>query len=489
MPKNPLIYEINTWVWLYELSQKYGRHVTLSTVPVQEWDVLSQLGVDAIWLMGVWERSPAGIAIALENEAMVAEFRKVLPGFKPVDVAGSPYCVRRYVVDGHLGGTEGLEVARDVLHHLGLGLILDFVPNHVAPDHPWTTEHPGYFIRGDAADLQRDPASFYEVQGTIFARGRDPYYPGWPDVLQLNAFSDQYRRQVIKTITCIAGQCDGIRCDMAMLMMNDVFYRTWGARAGERPRDDFWTTVIPAVKKDHPEFIFIAEVYWDLEWALQQQGFDYCYDKRLYDRVVQDNAGNVRLHLTAALFFQEKLIRFIENHDEPRAAALFTADKERAAALVVLTLPGARLLHQGQFEGFRIRLPVFLQRRPVETPDLQLRSFYLRLIAAVHNDLFRIGRWLLCESTEENGHTDSQNILAWLWTFWPEHRLIVVNFSDKHAQARIRVPDEDLMGLTWHLTDVLSNEEIDANGNEMNNPGLYVDLEPWEGHLYRLKQP
>jgi len=160
---------------------------------------------------------------------------------------------------------------------------------------------------------------------------------------------------VIETVSSIASQCDGLRCDMAMLLLNQIFERTWGSRAGQRPSTEYWGDVVPAIKKEHPDFRFIAEAYWDLEWELQQRGFDFCYDKRLYDRLEHENAESVRLHLCADLGYQEKLLRFLENHDEPRAAAAFPAAKEKAAAVTVSTLPGARLFHEGQFEGVGYR--------------------------------------------------------------------------------------------------------------------------------------
>src|SRR5205823_1983120 len=132
------------------------------------------------------------------------DFRRALPDFCPEDNVGSPYCVRRYVVDGHLGGPEGLSVARRELSTRGVKLILDFVPNHVAPDHPWVEVHPEYFIRGDADDLRNDPSSYISVAGTVCACGRDPYFPAWPDVLQLNAFEPGLRKAVIETLSSIA---------------------------------------------------------------------------------------------------------------------------------------------------------------------------------------------------------------------------------------------------------------------------------------------
>ncbi len=229
--------------------------------------------------------------------------------------------------------------------------------------------------------------SFIESGGKVFACGRDPYFPAWPDVLQLNAFQPGLRQAVIETVSEIAEQCDGIRCDMAMLVLNAIFERTWGGRAGSRPDNDYWTTVIPAIKGRHPAFRFIAEAYWDLEWELQQQGFDFCYDKKLYDRMEHGPAESVQQHLLADLSYQEGMVRFIENHDEPRAAATFPDGKSRAAAVVILTLPGARLLHEGQFEGRRVRLPVFLGRRPAEPVDHGLAAFYGRLLKATNRDV------------------------------------------------------------------------------------------------------
>ena len=234
--------------------------------------------------------------------------------------------------------------------------------------------------------------------GTVFALGRDPFFPAWPDVLQLNAFHPGLRQAVIETLSEIAGQCDGVRCDMAMLLLNPIFERTWGTRAGPRPADDYWASVIPAIKERHPGFKFIAEAYWDLEWELQQQGFDHCYDKKLYDRMEHGDAENVRLHLLADRAYQDGMVRFIENHDEPRAAAAFPPGKARAAAVAVLTLPGARLLHEGQLEGRKVRLPVFLGRRPEERRDDNLHSFYVRLLGVVARDAFHDGEWRLCDA-------------------------------------------------------------------------------------------
>ncbi len=453
-PARPVIYEINTWVWLNELSRQNQRTITLGTVPTEQWDAIASLEVDAVWLMGVWERSPEGIRIANENAGLQADFRNALPDYTPADNIGSGYCVHRYV----------------------------------APDHPWVFEHPAYFVQGTREDLERAPGEFFEAGGTVIANGRDPYFPPWPDVAQLNAFSPSLRQAVIETLNSIVEQCDGMRCDMAMLLLNNIFERTWGGRVGGPPPEEYWREVIPAVRLQHPSVLFMAEAYWDLEWDLQQLGFDYCYDKRLYDRLEHDNAESVRLHLTAGLDYQDKLVRFIENHDEPRAAATFTPEKERVAAVTIMTLPGAKLLYEGQFEGRRVRPPVFLARRPDEPIDSDLQAFYHKLLAAVKESGLREGEWQLCDRTGWPDNSSYLNLVAWYWRPGESHYLVVVNISEYQSQACIHLLWDNLAGRTWQLTDVLNDNVFERNGDEMHSTGLYVDLPAWRFH-YLCFQP
>jgi hypothetical protein len=513
---DPVIHEIATAPWLHDVARRTGAPapLTLGEVPAAEWDRLTPPGVDALWLMGVWERSPVARQMALDSAPQMAALRAVLADLEAEDVLGSAYSVRRYEVDGCFGGRAGLARARAQLAARGVRLIVDYVPNHVAPDHPWVTEHPDYFVRGSADDLARDPGAFLAVGDTVVARARDPNYPPWSDVVQLDAFAPGLRRAAIATLVDIGDQADGVRCDMAMLLLDDVFARTWGDRVGgPPPTGEYWTEVLGAVRAVHPDMLFVAEVYWDLEWQLQQLGFDHCYDKRLYDRLVApdepgDDAGNdgndgdageaddlaaaVRGHLGADLDYQRRLVRFLENHDEPRAAVVLPGDRERAAAAVVATLPGATLWHEGQFDGWRVRLPVHLGRGPDEPVDHELRRFYLGLVVAA--PAITRGEWARCATSGwPPDDTSYDQLLTWCWTDTDadsgaedagRRSLVVVNYADARAAARVHLPWDDLAGRSWLLADPVADQTFVRDGTELAATGLYVELPPWGRHLF-----
>jgi hypothetical protein len=487
-PAQPVIYEVNTATWLGGLSREAGRQVTLGDVAGPDWDAVTPDGADAVWLMGVWERSPAGLALANANPGLRASFREALPDLREQDVTGSPYCVRRYVAADEVGGRDGLAAARAALADRGARLILDYVPNHVAPDHPWVMSHPELFIRGAEDDLHADPAAWMAAGDQVLAHGRDPYFPPWPDVVQLNAFSPALREATAQTLADIASQCDGIRCDMAMLMMNDVFAKTWGTPAGSAPPEDFWPAVVGQLREQHPQVVLAAEAYWDMEWELQQQGFDFCYDKRLYDRIIEADAPAVRDHLRAGLGYQSRLLRFLENHDEPRVASRMEPAAERAAAVCIATVPGATLWYEGQFEGRRVRPPVFLARQPDEPADAELAAWYRRLLSVVAGHRIRAGQWRLLDAVGWPDNQSCQGLLAWSWSGADEGRhLVVVNLSGQPAQARIGLGWPDLAGRDWRLEDLLTGAVFARDGAELAGPGLFVALEPWQCHLLSLQ--
>jgi hypothetical protein len=489
--KNPLIYEINAWTWLADLSQKHGQRITLGNVPDAEIDALVRWGFDAIWLMGVWERSPAGRNVALNHPGLQEEFHRALPDFKPEDVVGSPYAVRNYVVDAHLGGPPGLAAIRQQLTARGLRLVLDFVPNHVAVDHPWLVSHPECFIQGTKDESDDKPDQFFDKvdagRTRVYAYGRDPNFPPWTDTAQLNAFSPALRAKAVDTLQSIASQCDAVRCDMAMLVTNRVFAGTWGERAGEVPPSEYWEVAIPAVKGEYPDFKFLAEVYWDMERELQQQGFDYLYDKRLYDGLQNDPAHTIAAYLETDLTYQEHMVRFIENHDERRATVALGAGRDLAAAVLIATLPGATLLHEGQLVGHQIKLPVQLDRRPPEPDNAQVETFYRMLLDEVRHPVYHDGEWRLRECTPAwDLNASNRGLIAYTWRQGDERRLVVVNYSAMSAQSRVPLPDFGLAKQKWTLHDAMHLVDYERDGDEMSDAGLYIDLLPWQAHMFRF---
>jgi glycosidase len=271
---------------------------------------------------------------------------------------------------------------------------------------------------------------------------------------------------------------------MAMLVLPEVFERTWGRKA-----QSFWPEATKAVREQVPGFCFMAEVYWDMEWALQQQGFDYAYDKRLYDRLIEGHTKAIREHFYAGLDYQDKLARFLENHDEPRAAATFKNSQQRAAALITFLSPGLRFFHQGQFEGRKKRISPHLVRAPQEPIDEEIKSFYPQLLSLLKNSIFRDGNWQLLESVpawEGNGTWDSFIVFAWTGNSG-EHMLIAVNYSPHDGQCYARLPFPELAGKNWRLQDLLSEACFDRNGNDIYSRGLYLDMLPWQYHVLEIK--
>jgi glycosidase len=470
-----------------ELSRKLGCHVTLDEIPDVELDKLADSGFDWIWFLSVWQTGKEGQRISRQNPGWRKEFQETLPDLKEEDVAGSGFAITRYKVSEELGGDAALSRLRKRLRERGMKLMLDFVPNHTAPDHDWVREHTDFYIRATEADLEREPGNFTRIsldEGDILlAHGRDPFFPGWPDTLQLNYGNSLLQEALICELTRIAGQCDGVRCDMAMLVLPDVFERTWGIKS-----PPFWPEATRRVRKANAEFCFMAEVYWDLEWTLLQQGFDYAYDKRLYDRLKEGHAKPVREHFYAGLDYQSNMARFLENHDEPRVAADFPAGMHEAAAILTFLSPGLRFFHQGQFQGRKKRISPHLVRAPEETVDEKLEMFYYTLRDILRRPVFRNGKWQLLECAEAwEGNWSNDGYISFAWQGAGEEKmLIAVNYSPDQGQCYIRLPFQDMGNKSWVLHDLIGGSTFEREGDDLQAQGLYLDEPGWKIYVFSL---
>jgi hypothetical protein len=356
-------------------------------------------------------------------------------------------------------------------------------------------QHPEFYVQGSEADLDREPHNYRQVKtgrgSLILAHGRDPYFPGWPDTFQLNYRHPGLREAMTQVLLKLAEVADGVRCDMAMLVLPEVFQRTWGERSlpadGLAPVDEpFWPEATGKVKAKNPQFIFMAEVYWDLEWELMQQGFDYCYDKKLYDRLLAQDAAAVRSHLWADLAYQNKLARFLENHDEPRAAHDFPPPVHQAAAVLTYFTPGLRFFHEGQFEGRRVKVSMHLGRRAEEPVDPVLQEFYQKLLACLKRSEVRDGRWQLLEvrpAWDDNHSWD--RFLAFAWEGEAHQRLLIaVNYGPSQGQCHVAWPFVDMKGKKVTLKDLMHEARYEWEGDALLYRGLYVDLPAWGFHVF-----
>jgi hypothetical protein len=196
----------------------------------------------------------------------------------------------------------------------------------------------------------------------------------------------------------------------------------------------------------------------------------------------------VREHFLAGLDYQNKLARFLENHDEPRAAVTFSPDVHQAAAVITFLSPGLRFFHHGQFQGCKKRVSPHLVRAPEEPLDDRLEQFYDRLLAVLRRPIVRQGQWQLLECMPAwEGNWTSDCFLAFAWQGTDGERLLVtVNYAANQSQCYVRLPFSDLGGRQWRLRDLIGDAIYDRQGNDLQARGLYLDEPPWQARVFLL---
>ena len=498
----PLLYEINTRCWLREFGDARTASVTLVDIPDSEFAEWQRLGFTHIWLMGVWASGPQAREKALSENQPASYYSEALPDWQPKDVGGSPYAIADYRVSSELGGETGLQAFRQQLHAHGLKLILDFVPNHLGLDHPWLGECPDFFVNGEPHAQGTFPQTT-RAGNRWLAHGKDPNFPPWTDTAQLDYRRADTRVAMSELLQSIAERCDGVRCDMAMLLLNDVFEKTWGHfpppdsfpaskpnPKTTRPEGEFWAEVIGTIKQKFPEFLFLAEAYWGLESRLQALGFDYVYDKELYDRLIAKDAAGVQRHLLKLPPTELAAgAHFLENHDERRVASILTLAEHRAAALVILGLPGMRLLHQGQLSGAVRRLPVQLIRRPPEPTQVEIESMYHEFLTTLPHTAVGHGDFeILKRRAAWSENPTAENFVLVQWQRQPEEfDLVTVNLAPHPSQCYAPLTISDLAQHSWIVKNLLGAEQHLHKGADLEKKGLFLDLPAHGAQLLHFK--
>jgi hypothetical protein len=438
-----VLYEVNTRVWLRELSRE-GRTVTLADVPESEIARWQELGFTHIWLMGVWQVGPKAREIALRFWR--EHWRKETDSVE-ADVQGSPYAIQEYAIDARVGDALGMLMLKERLGRAGLRLILDFVPNHLGIDSTEPLRFPARFVHSTEALPGTFPAEA-RFGKRYFAHGRDPFFEPWIDTVQLD-YRVLETHEAMGSVAQTASMFGtGLRCDMAMLLLPEIFNETWKnfpLNAAHPATQDFWRKTIAEVRQLQPQVELIAEVYWEREEQLQELGFDYTYNKRVTDYLARGQTRELIEYLKkCSLKYLSRSVHFLENHDEARVASVLSIERHKLAAALILFLPGMAMLHDGQLEGRRKFARIQMSRRAEEKVDGAIAGFYEKLLKILQRTQVRRGKPAI-ENLAEGAEA-----FAVRWEGGEEVDLAVVNF----ARESLAVTGDEVVYTTRELLKV-----------------------------------
>jgi len=489
MNKTPKLYEINTRVWI----KKFSNVKNLSEVPIEYFQNLAKKGFDYIWIMGVWKTPVENIEYALIPD-LTKNYDKCFPAWKKEDVSGSPFAIDSYQLNPELGNFDNLLHLKNKLNKIGLKLILDFIPNHFAVDSSIVKKYPQYFLNGDEQLIKKDNSTYFRSKfdkNIILAHGRDPFFPAWSDTVQLNYFSEETRTFMTEQLVQIAKYCDGVRCDMAMLSLNNIFQNTWPHIISKfklkKPEYEFWNEAIKTVKKENSDFKFIAEVYWDLEQVLQKLGFDFTYCKFYLDMFLNKDVIGIKSNLNKGEDFNNKSVVFIENHDEERSAKVFSS-RIHLVIISFLTMPGMKIIYDGQIEGEKIKFPVQLGKTPNVKISKGIKEFYDKMLEIVNDEVYKNGSFqLLTPLKFEDKNDFHENILAWYWKTNKKLMITIVNYSSENSKCKIKLVNEKLFN-NIEIKCKLTKTSASIDSKKITEEGYPIELSKYEGKILEINR-
>jgi len=396
MPKVVLLAK-NTYVWLYQLSKKYNREIKrLDQIPDEELDLIASYNFNALWLIGIWQRSPASKKI------------KNLAG-NPEALA-SAYSIYDYVIANDLGGEEAYQILNQKCKERGIRLACDIVPNHMGIYSKWIIEHTDYFIQTDRSpfptysftgpDLSEHPDFQIRIEDKYWTRqdaavvfqlienktGRVRYiYHGndgtsmpWNDTAQLNLLLPEVREALYQLILNVAKKFSIIRLDAAMTLTQKHYQRLWfpvpGTGGAIPSRSDFamstdeflkhypkefWREVVDRINIDKPDTLLLAEAFWLMEgYFVRTLGMHRVYNSAFMNMLKNEENSKYRKLVINTLEFNPEILKryvnFLSNPDEETAINQFgDGDKYFGCAVMMVTMPGLPMFAHGQIEGLR----------------------------------------------------------------------------------------------------------------------------------------
>jgi hypothetical protein len=480
MPRLVLIAK-HTYVWLSQLSRQYQRTITrLDQIPDEELDTLASRGFSGLWLIGLWERSPASQKI------------KQMCG-NPEAVA-SAYSLFDYQIAGDLGGQAAYQNLKDRAWRRGIRMASDMVPNHMGVYSKWMVEHPDWFIALDYSpfpaytfngpDLSWDERvgiyledHYYDRSdaAVVFKRvdrwtgdekyiyhGNDGTSMPWNDTAQLDFLNPEVREAVIQTILHVARQFPIIRFDAAMTLAKRHYQRLWfpepstggaiptrseqGLTKDEfnaRIPNEFWREVVDRVAEETPDTLLLAEAFWLLEgYFVRTLGMHRVYNSAFMNMLRDEKNAEYRLVIKNTLEFDPEILKrfvsFMNNPDEETAAAQFgSGDKYFGICTMMATLPGLPMFGHGQVEGFAEKYGMEYQRAYWdEHPDGDLVQQHEREIFPLlrRRHLFaEVRDFLLYDFYSPEGYVN-EDVFAYSNRTGDERSLVI--YHNKYADAR-----------------------------------------------------
>ena len=476
---HPILYEISTRPWLYELSQKYGKTISkIKDIPTQEFDNLKNKGIEIVWMMGVWKLGTYGLQFDQQSD-----YSSVLPGWTKDDVIGSPYAITEYTCNPDIGTDSDLTWLKKELNNRGMKLMLDFVPNHSAVDAPTASSNPKLYMRAPkgVSDSKR-----YTNSGLAY--GKDPYFDPWRDVIQWNYWEYETRKLMKDNLLTVLKYADGARCDMAHLVLNDVFGKTWATELNawgyQRPSDEFWAYAFKEVKQKYPKAILLAEVYedWEID-LLHKLGFTYTYDKVLLDKL-EGSAYDVNdfIHYKTESYWGHAA-HFVENHDENRAVYNMggNIEKAKAAGTIAATLGGMIFFNHGQWYGYKNKLDVHLRRGASESINTNVQKYYDKLLKILTDPAFKSANYYFVYNMSGDRASD---FIAYIREQDSSHYLIVVNYQQNYGCAEVPIYNIAGSGIV-KVKEMISNIEYSRNADTMRGVGLTVCLSGFQAQIFK----